>query len=108
MVTMGLSWILASAGVFVRDVGQSIGILTTALLFMTPIFYPTSALPEALRPYLFFNPLTFIIGQVREVILLGHAPAWGHLLSYTVKSLAVAYVGLYWFQKTRKGFADVL
>ncbi|OQW81018.1 MAG: sugar ABC transporter permease, partial [Proteobacteria bacterium ST_bin16] len=69
LLTLGLSWILASIGVFVRDIGQFIGLVLTMLLFLSPIFYPASALPESIRDYLFLNPLTLIIEQARAVIL---------------------------------------
>ena len=108
LFTMGVSWILASLGTYIRDVGQSVGILTTILLFMSPIFYPASVLPQELRPYLFLNPLTFIIEQFRDILIFGNSPAWTRLGIYTLICIAVAAVGFYWFQKTRKGFADVL
>lgn len=108
MLTLGLSWFLASVGVFVRDIGQFIGLVLTALLFMSPIFYPVSALPETLRDYLLLNPLTFIIEQARAVLLYGQAPDWPGLLIYYAIALLTAYGGFLWFEKTRKGFADVL
>ncbi len=105
---MGFSWLLASIGVFVRDIGQFIGLVLTMLLFMSPIFYPASALPEEIRSYLFLNPLTFIIEQARMVILHGMSPNWYGLLIYYVVALLIAWAGMLWFMKTRKGFADVL
>jgi len=108
LLTMGVSWFLASFGVFVRDVGQSIGLVTMALLFLSPIFYPVTALPEAYRGYLYLNPLTFIIEQVRAVLLMGNQPNWAGLGLYLLISIMIAWLGLFWFQKTRKGFADVL
>jgi lipopolysaccharide transport system permease protein len=108
IATLGFAWILASLGVFVRDVGQMVGILTTILLFLSPIFYPIAALPEAFRPWLLANPLTFIIGQARAVLVFGQYPNWSGLALYTVAAFAFAWAGFWWFQKTRKGFADVL
>lgn len=108
LLTVGIAWFLASFGVYVRDVAQTIGILTTALLFLSPIFYPASALPEDIRPYLFLNPLTFIIEQSRDVLIWGKPPHWPGLVLYTGLSTAVSIAGLVWFQKTRRGFADVL
>ena len=108
LLIMGLCWLLASIGVFVRDIGQFIGLLLTVLLFMSPIFYPASALPESVRDYLFLNPLTFIIEQARAVILYGRLPDWLGLVVYYMIALLVAWGGLIWFEKTRKGFADVL
>jgi len=108
VVTLGFAWLLASLGVFIRDMGQVIGIITTVMLFLAPVFYPVSALPEKYRSWVMFNPLTFIIEQAREVLIWGHLPNWMGLGIYTLAAIAVAWVGYAWFQKTRKGFADVL
>lgn len=105
---MGASWFLASLGVFVRDVGQIIGVLTTILMFLTPVFYPLSSIPENYRIFLYFNPLTFIVEQTRAILIFGQTPAWGHLGWLTCLSFFVAWLGFAWFQKTRRGFADVL
>ena len=106
--TLGISWMLASLGVFLRDVGQTIGIITTVLMFLAPVFYPVSAVPAGLRPVIMLNPLTFIIEQAREVLIWGHLPDWTGLSIYMLAALATAWAGYTWFQKTRKGFADVL
>lgn len=108
MMTIGLAWALASLGVFLRDVGQTIGLVTTVLIFLSPVFYPMSALPEALRPWLMINPLTFPIEQARSVVILGNLPNWTGLAIYTAISVFVTWIGYVWFQKTRKGFSDVL
>lgn len=108
ILTLGLSWMLASLGVFLRDVGQTIGIITTVMMFLAPVFYPVTALPEELRPWIMANPLTFIIEQAREVLIWGHLPNWIGLGVYTLAATVVAWVGYVWFQKTRKGFADVI
>lgn len=108
ILTMGLAWMLASLGVFLRDVGQTIGIITMVMMFLSPVFYPVTALPEMMRPWIMANPLSLIIEQAREVLIWGHLPGWRALGSYTLMATAVAWAGYAWFQKTRKGFADVL
>jgi lipopolysaccharide transport system permease protein len=108
ILALGFAWMLASLGVFLRDLGQTTGIITMALLFFSPIFYPVTALPVELRPWIMANPLTFIIEQAREVLIWGHLPNWIGLGIYTLAATAVAWLGYVWFQKTRKGFADVL
>lgn len=108
LFTLGLTWFLTSLGVYLRDVSQTMGLLTTALLFTSPIFFPISALPESLRPFIFLNPVAFIIEQAREVLIWGHLPEWKGLAVYSVGSGIIAWAGLFWFQKTRKGFADVI
>ena len=108
VLTLGCAWMLASLGVFIRDVGQTIGIVTTVMMFLSPVFFPVTSLPEVYRPLIMANPLTFIIEQAREVLIWGHLPDWIGLGIYAVVATVVAWVGYVWFQKTRKGFADVL
>lgn len=105
---MGLSWALASLGVFLRDVSQFIGLLTTALMFLSPIFYPVTAFPEDYRYILYLNPLTTVVEQTRDVLFWGNTPDFLMLAIYWVVTLGIAWLGFAWFQKTRKGFADVL
>ena len=108
ILTLGLAWILASLGVFIRDVGQTIGLVTTVLMFLSPVFYPITAVPERFRPFIMANPLTFIIEQARDVLVWGHTPNWLGLGIYALAASIVTWIGYFWFQKTRKGFADVL
>ena len=108
IATLGAAWFLASLGVFVRDVGQTVGIFTMVMMFVSPVFYPISALPEKFQFWMMLNPLTFVIEQSRAVMIFGKLPDWAGLGIYTVASLAVAWAGYWWFQKTRRGFADVL
>ncbi len=108
LVTLGISWFLASAGVFVRDIGHASGPLTTVMLFLSPVFYPLSAFPEAYRGLLYANPLTFLIVQAQDVLIWGNAPSWAGIGVYCLGSYFIAWCGLLWFQKTRKAFADVL
>lgn len=106
--TLGVSWLLASLGVFLRDVSHVIGVLTTVLLFLSPVLYPVAALPAAYQPWLKLNPLTYIIEESRNILLFGHLPQWSDLLVATVIGALMAAAGYWVFQKTRKGFADVL
>lgn len=108
ILILGLAWMLASLGVFLRDVGQTIAIITTVLTFLSPVFYPVTAVPLRLRPFIMANPLTFIIEQAREVLIWGRMPDWLGLGVYTLVAILAAWAGYAWFQKTRKGFADVL
>ena len=106
--TVGISWFLASAGVFLRDIGQVIGPITTVMLFLSPVFYPASALPESYRFLVYCNPLTFFITQAQDILIRGKSPSWTGIGIACAVSYLVAWLGLLWFQKTRKAFADVL
>lgn len=108
MFLMGLSWGLASLGVYLRDVAQLTGMATSVLLFLSPIFYPVTALPDDYQVFLYLNPLTPVIEMAREVLYWGQSPDWKILGGYWIATFVVAWAGFAWFQKTRKGFADVL
>lgn len=108
LFSLGISWFLAALGVYLRDVSQTIGLAMTALMFVSPIFFPITALPEKYRIFVYLNPLSFIIEQGREVLIFTHFPDWGGLLIYYVFGSVSALLGFTWFQKVRTGFADVL
>jgi lipopolysaccharide transport system permease protein len=108
LTTAGIAWVLSSLGVYVRDIAQTTGIFTTVLLFLSPVFYPVSALPDNYQLWLRLNPLTFIIEETRGILIFGGMPDWTSWALALGVSLLIAAGGFWWFQKARKGFADVL
>jgi lipopolysaccharide transport system permease protein len=106
--SLGAAWFLAALGVFMRDIGQITGVFTTVLMFLSAVFYPLSALPEAYQAVLKLNPLVLIITESRKVLIFGSLPDWFSLGIALLAGFAIAVSGFWWFQKTRKGFADVL
>lgn len=104
----GFAWLLASLGVFLRDVGQTVGVAVMLLMFLAPIFFPLSSVPPEFKPIVQLNPLTWFVGASRDVLLWGVWPDPVGWLVAAIAGSAIALVGLWWFQKTRKGFADVL
>jgi lipopolysaccharide transport system permease protein len=107
-VSLGFALVVASIGVFIRDVEQPIEILVMILLFISGVFFPIDILPEVYRPWLMANPMAFSIDQARELIIWGHLPDWSNLSFHLSLSILILWIGFFWFQKTRKGFADVL
>jgi lipopolysaccharide transport system permease protein len=108
LATLGFAWLLSALGVYVRDISQITTIFTTVLMFLSPLFYPVSALPKSYQLWLHLNPLTFIIEEGRNVLIFGKTPNWiGWGLAFAM-SILLSAGGFWWFQKTRKGFADVL
>ena len=106
--SLGVAWFLAALGVYIRDIGQITTVLTTVLLFVSAVFYPVSALPETYQAWLRLNPLVLIIAESRKVLIFGNLPDWLWLGVSWFMGFAIAFAGFWWFQKTRKGFADVL
>jgi lipopolysaccharide transport system permease protein len=107
-LTLGTSWALASLGVYLRDIAQVTGVATTILLFLSPVFYSVNVVPEKLQWLMRLSPLTIVIEQARDVLVFNRAIDWWAWAINLSVSLAVAWLGFAWFQKTRKGFADVL
>jgi lipopolysaccharide transport system permease protein len=105
---LGISWLLASLGVYLRDISQLIPSAMNILMFISPIFFPSSAIPEWIRGWLYLNPLVLPIEQARNVLFWGRNPDFKALAIYSVIAAAIAVFGYQWFQRTRKGFADVL
>jgi lipopolysaccharide transport system permease protein len=108
LLCLAVGWFLASLGVYVRDVGQGIGIVTQVLFFMSPVFYPVSAVPEELRIVLQVNPLTPILSGYRWAMLWDAPPDWGLWAGWTMITAVLATLAYQWFIRTKPGFADVL
>lgn len=106
--TLGVTWLLAGLGVYLRDLRQFVGILVTALNFASPVFYPLSLVPEDVRTVLRLNPLVGIMENARAVAVYGDAPDWGEMGIITVVSLVVAAAGHALFCRLKGGFADVV
>lgn len=108
MFTLGCGYFLASLGVFVRDIGTIIGVVTTMLFFLTPIFYPISAVPVAFRIVFRINPMAIFVEDARRVVLWGLSPDWPWFFFGLALSGAVLIFGFVWFMKSKKAFADVI
>ena len=108
VLALGVAWFLAALGVFLRDVGQTVAIITTMMMFLAPVFFPVKNLPPEFQPLIMANPLTFIIEQARDVLIWGKTPDFMGLFQYFIVALVMFWAGYIWFQKMRKGFSDVL
>lgn len=106
--TLGISWILSAAGVFIRDIGQLVGVAVSMLMFLSPIFFPLSAMPKHWLPILQLNPLAHVIEETRAITVLGQPPSITYIILGTVISLAVCEISLRAFQRAKPAFADVI
>lgn len=105
---LGLGWGLGALGPFVRDVGQVIGLLVGALVFISPVFFPLEALPAKLQDWMWLNPLAPIMTLTRQVLLQGIWPDWRLWLGSALSCGGVAVAGAWIFHRLRRGFADVI
>ena len=104
----GIVWFLSSLGVFLRDLKQAIGVVTTALMFLSPIFYPIESISPTYQKLIYINPLTVIVEASRDVVVWGRLPDWQALGLYALAACLFAWFSFNWFERSRKGFADVL
>jgi len=107
-LTLGLSWFVSASGVYFRDLSLVSGFISTVLLFLSPVFYPLSSIPEVYRWTIYLNTLTFSIESNRELLLFEELPSATGLGLYYDVSIGIAWLGFAWFQKTRSGFVDVI
>lgn len=108
LLALGAAWLIASLGVFLRDIAQGITLLLMAWMYLTPIIYPESIVPERFRWFIGINPFTSLVRSYRRVFLDGLAPDWRGLVYFTLVALVVFVFGYWWFARTRKNFADVI
>jgi lipopolysaccharide transport system permease protein len=106
--TLGAAWLIASLGVFLRDIAQGVTLFLMAWMYLTPIIYPESIVPEQYRPLLNLNPFVSLIRCYRRVLLEGTSPDWAGLSYFAGWALLSFLFGYWWFAKTRKNFADVI
>jgi lipopolysaccharide transport system permease protein len=108
LLVLGATWFLAALGVYLRDLRQAVGVGVNALMFLSPVFYPLSLLPDNIRQIVQLNPLAPIIETTRDLVFFGVRPDWPAYGIATMASAAIAWLGFAWFAKTRRGFADVV
>ncbi|HEX5887949.1 MAG TPA: ABC transporter permease [Pyrinomonadaceae bacterium] len=108
LFALGAAWLIASLGVFMRDIAQGITLLLMAWMYLTPIIYPESIVPERFRWFIGINPFTSLVRSYRRIFLEGLAPDWRGLLYFTLVALVIFVFGYWWFARTRKNFADVI
>jgi len=108
VLTAAVGWIVSALGVYLRDLGQFVGVLAAAMLFLSSAIVPVQSVPESYRWVFHANPLTLIIDQAREVVIWGRQPDWVALGIYAVIAVVLAMLAHAFFRRVRRGFADVL
>jgi lipopolysaccharide transport system permease protein len=108
LVVLGVTWGLAALGVFLRDVRQVVPVVITAMLFLSPIFFPLAAIPEQFHPLIMLNPITIVLQNARAVFFWGDWPDWWQIAGYYLGAIIVCCVGWMGFARVRRAFADVV
>jgi lipopolysaccharide transport system permease protein len=108
LFALGAAWLIASLGVFLRDITQGVMLLLLAWMYLTPIIYPESIIPERFRAFININPFTPLIRSYRRIFLEASAPDWPGLAYFAAFAVLIFLFGYWWFARTRKSFADVV
>ena len=109
-VVMTLAWVfvLAALGVFLRDLTQIVSLALSALFFLSPVFYPASAMPEVLRPFYWLNPVAVVVENSRRILVSGLWPEWNLLFAWLAVGLVFLVAAFALFVRLRPAFNDVL
>lgn len=108
LIGLGVTYLVAAAGVYLRDIAQMTTIVVPMIMFLSPIFYSVATIPQEYRFLLEWNPLTFLVESARGIMLSGSPVDWLALGRATAGSMVFAWLGFAWFQHAREGFADVM
>ncbi len=108
VVTVGLGWLAASFGVFIRDTAQFTQLALMTWMYLTPIIYPENMIPPKYRWLVDLNPMAALVRSYRRILLEGAMPDWRGLVFTTLFALSCFGIGYWWFERTKKAFADVL
>lgn len=107
LLALGVSWFLAAWGVFIKDLSQVVPIFVQMLLFLSPVLYPISAVPEILQPVYQYNPLGAVIESVRQAII-GQPVNWLAWIIALAFCLAMTILGHAFFRHSKDEFADAI
>ena len=108
LITVGTVWFISSLGLYLRDITHVVGLMTTALLFLSPIFYPASAVPDSFQLYYSVNPFVPILNMSKAALFQGSPPRWQTFVFLLIGSWTFAWLGYLWFIHSKKGFPDVV
>ncbi len=108
ILNIGIALFLASSGVFFRDISQFSGMISTVLLFGSPVLFPLERLPETLQSIVWFNPITVPVIVSRDIIFWNSYDTIYLLVPYTLFAIVIFWLGSFWFMNSKRGFADVM
>lgn len=103
-----LAWLLGSLGIYIRDLGHLAPSVSSLLMFLSPIFYPASLVPESMKWLINYNPLAWTAEAARNVLMQGVLPAWQPWCVHLGVAMVCLWLARWVFKRIEPGFADVL
>lgn len=108
ILSLGISLFISAISVYLKDVANFISVLVTVLMYVSPVFFPLSSIPESMRRVCAVNPMTYIIENFRKVVLFGECLNWKFYFISCVVAVVFYLIGKIVFMRVKEGFADVL
>lgn len=108
LLLVGLAWFMIATGAFLRDLAHAVQAFGPMILFLSPVFYALSQVPGTIRPVYAFNPLTFVLEEMRGLLFFADGVSLAHYVLYSLGALAIFAGGHVFFHRLRPGFADVI
>lgn len=108
IMATGLGLFISALSVYLKDVANIISVLVTVLMYMSPVFFPLSAVPQNFRGICEVNPMTYVIENLRNVVLYGMNIDWKFYSISCLTALLIYLLGKTVFMRAKEGFADVL
>lgn len=108
LFTLGVSFFVSSLSVYLRDTQYLVTVAIQVLFFLTPIFYSLGGIEPRAARILSMSPLAYVVETIRAVFIYGKMPNWPQFGMVTAVCFVVMQLGFVWFEKTKRGFADVI
>lgn len=108
ILTIGLGLFISALSVYLKDVSNAIAVIVTMLMYLSPVFFPLSSVPDDFRGMCEVNPMTYIIENFRNVVLYGEKLNLKFFVISSLFAVVIYAIGYLTFMRTKEGFADVL
>jgi lipopolysaccharide transport system permease protein len=108
LLTVGLGWLLAAAGVFFRDIVQVVPVLSQVLLYASAIFFSPYVIPPTVWAFLKWNPVLHTVHLARETVLWGQPLHTAHLAYTWIVGAAIFFLGAWFFRTTKRAFGEAM
>ena len=104
----GIAYLISAISVYLRDMASFVSVLIMVFMYLTPVFFSLTAIPEAFRQVMMFNAMTYAIENMRNVIIYGTSVNWGYFGISCAVSIMLFGLGWWVFRRAKDGFADLL
>lgn len=103
---LGIVYLVASFGVVLPDLGHAIGLIMIFLMFVSPIGFRFDMLPPSARPFVWLNPVTYVLESFRSCLIAGYGPDWWALGIFALMAVLALFAGTAFFRRFKGVIVD--